>query len=209
MFRIKICGITSAQDATLAASLGADAIGINFYEGSKRHVRLQDAFSIVEAVRGAAVPVAVFVNESPEVIMDVCGKLGIGVVQLSGNEPPAMAEKIGLRRIKSIHLRERREIDAYRDYPCEVFLLDAYVHGEFGGTGKTLEWEKIGGAMPGKPWMLAGGLDPENVLEAIRLARPDGVDVASGVESEPGRKAPDKLMLFIKNARKGFNIERE
>jgi len=209
MFRVKICGITTAKDATLAASLGADAIGINFHRGSKRFVSPADAVPILAAIRGKAVPVAVFVNEAPELIEEVCRKLRIDMVQLSGNEPPVIAKRIALRRIKAIHLRDGLEVGAFVNYPCDAFLLDADAPGEFGGTGKTLDWEGIGGAKLGKPWILAGGLTPGNVLHAIQLARPDGVDVASGVETQPGKKDPIKLKYFIMNAMKGFNIERK
>jgi phosphoribosylanthranilate isomerase len=94
------------------------------------------------------------------------------------------------------------------NYPCEAFLLDAAVPGEYGGTGKALDWEKIGRLVPGKPWILAGGLTAGNVAAAIRLARPNAVDVASGVESIPGKKDPMKVKSFIKNAIEGLDIAR-
>jgi phosphoribosylanthranilate isomerase len=208
MFRIKICGITSAEDAAEAASLGADAIGINFYKGSKRYVPPGSAPPIVSAVRGRAAVVGLFVNEAPETIGEVCMRLGIDIVQLAGDESPSDASRIAFRRIKVVRLREGEGISSYRDYPCESFLLDAYVPGEYGGTGKVLDWERIGTEFkaPGKPWFLAGGLTPQNVTEAILLARPDGVDVAGGVEIRPGKKDYDKLKSFIHNARKGFDI---
>jgi phosphoribosylanthranilate isomerase len=208
MFRIKICGITTAKDAELAASLGADAVGINFYRGSKRFVSPDDAAPILAAIRGKAVPVAVFVNETPGTILEVCGKLGIGTVQLSGNEPARTAKGIPFRRIKAIHLRAGLDPGPFLDYPCEAFLLDAEAPGEFGGTGKTLDWERVDGSKLRKPWILAGGLTPDNVSSAIRLARPYGVDVASGVESKPGNKDPEKVKRFIKNAMKELNCER-
>ncbi len=208
MFRVKICGITTAKDAMLAASLGADAIGINFHRGSKRFVSPADAVPILAAIRGKAVPVAVFVNETPEFIEEVCRKLRIDMVQLSGNEPPVIAKRIALRRIKAIHMRDGLEVGAFVNYPCDAFLLDADVPGEFGGTGKTLDWERIGGDKLGKPWILAGGLTPGNVLHAIHLAHPDGVDVASGVEDQPGKKDPVKLKYFIMNAMKGLRNEK-
>jgi phosphoribosylanthranilate isomerase len=206
MFRIKICGITSAEDAAMAASFGADAIGINFYKGSRRCVPMSEAAPIVAAVRGKAVPVGVFVNELPDVISEACRKLRIRVVQLSGNEPPAVARKLSFQRIKAIHVRDGSELAACRHYPCEAFLLDAAVPGEYGGTGKALDWGKIGGFRPGKPWILAGGLTAGNVAAAIRMTRPDAVDVASGVETIPGKKDPMKVKSFIKNAKEGFEL---
>src|SRR5512146_939366 len=209
MFRIKICGITSAADAAMAVSFGADAVGIDFYRGSPRHVPVSEAAPIVAAVRGRAVPVAVFVNELPEAISEVCRTLGIDVVQLSGREPPAAAQRLPFRRIKAVHVRDGSELSSYRDYPCEAFLLDSAVRGEYGGTGRTLDWEKIGGCRPDKPLILAGGLTAEIVAAAIRTVHPDGVDVASGVEIAPGKKDPEKVKAFIKNALKGFDIARE
>lgn len=205
-FRVKICGVTSAEDAAMAASLGADAVGINFYRGSRRYVPVSEAAPIVAAVRGKAVPVAVFVNELPETIADICRELRIEVVQLSGREPPAVARRLPFRRIKAVHVRDGSEIAAYRNYPCEELLLDADVPGEYGGTGKTLDWSRIAIIDLGKPWLLAGGLTAENVAEAIRLARPAGVDVAGGVESLPGKKDPGKVKCFIQNAKEAFDI---
>jgi phosphoribosylanthranilate isomerase len=129
------------------------------------------------------------------------------VVQLSGNEPPAAAQRLPFPRIKAVHARDGSELAAYRDYPCEAFLLDADVKGEFGGTGVALDWGKIGNPKPGKPWILAGGLTAENVANAIRLTRPNGVDVAGGVETTPGRKDPLKVKRFIENAKKELDIE--
>ncbi|MGE5699492.1 MAG: phosphoribosylanthranilate isomerase [Deltaproteobacteria bacterium] len=206
MFKIKICGITSAEDASMAASFGADAIGINFYKGSRRYVPASEAAPIVAAVKGKAVPVAVFVNELPEAIEEVCRRLRIEVVQLSGHEPPAVAMRLKIKRIKAVHVRDGSELVSYGRYPCEAFLLDAAVPGEYGGTGKALDWEKIGRMAPGKPWILAGGLTAGNVAAAIRAARPHAVDVASGVETVPGRKDPMKVKSFINNAKEGFDI---
>lgn len=206
MFRIKICGVTSASDAAMAASLGADAVGINFYKGSRRYVPVSEAAPIVAALKGKAVPVGVFVNELPEIISEICRELRIEVVQLSGREPPAAARVLPFRRIKAVHVRDGSELAAYREYPCEALLLDAFVPGEFGGTGKALDWGAIRKPRPGIPWILAGGLTPDNVAVAIRRACPDGVDVAGGVESVPGRKDPAKVKDFINSARKEFNI---
>lgn len=206
MFRVKICGITSAADAAIAVSCGADAIGINFYRGSRRYVAPEEAAPIVAAVRGRAIPVGVFVNEAPEAIAEVCRMLGIDAVQLSGREPASHAAALRFRRIKAVHLKDGSEAEEYGDYPCEALLLDAWLPGEFGGTGRVLDWKAIGARKPAKPWLLAGGLTPENVAAAIRLAGPDGVDVAGGVEIRPGLKDPEKVKRFIRNAKEGFDI---
>lgn len=218
MFRIKVCGVTSAGDAALAVEAGADAVGINFFRGSIRYVSPLSAAPIVEAVRGRAAAVAVFVNAAPETISKICGELGIGVVQLSGREPAEVAARIRFPVIKAVHMRGGSGIEPFRDYPCRSFLLDAAVPGKYGGTGITLEWGDLGKAIggplvrfgsddlstPGRPWILAGGLTPENVTEAILAARPFGVDVASGVEAAPGKKDREKMKEFVNNAKEGF-----
>ncbi len=141
------------------------------------------------------------------------------MVQLSGREPADSAVRVPFPVIKAVHGEGGVSLEAFRDYPCNVFLLDAAAPGKYGGTGRTLDWNILGrtmggpfvrfGASPsrsGRPWLLAGGLTPENVTEAIRTARPFGVDVASGVEVSPGRKDPGKMRSFVDNARKGFEI---
>lgn len=208
MFRIKICGVTRVEDAALAAAAGADAVGVNFYEGSRRYVPPARAAAIVRAIAaGGATAVGVFVNARPEAVEAVCREAGIGVVQLSGDEPAEDAARLPFRRLKAVRLGPGFDGRALDGYPCEAFLVDAGGPAEYGGTGRTLDWGAVPGSAFRKPWMLAGGLTPENVGEAIRLARPGGVDVASGVEQRPGRKDAAKVMLFIKNAKKGFESE--
>ena len=208
MFRIKICGVTSVEDAAFAAASGADAVGVNFYEGSRRYVPPARAAALVRAVAaGGATAVGVFVNERPETVEAICREVGIGVVQLSGDEPPEVAARLPFRRIKAVRIAAGFDAGALGGYPCDAFLVDAGGPAEFGGTGRTLDWAGIRGAGLPKPWMLAGGLTPENVLTAIRLARPGGVDVATGVEDRPGHKDAAKVRLFINNAREGFEIE--
>src|SRR5512145_678471 len=208
MFRIKICGVTRVEDARIAAESGADAVGVNFFPGSRRYVPPGAAGAIVRAVReGGASPVGVFVNERPEVVEAVCRDLGIAVVQLSGDEPPEEAARLPFRRIKAVRIEAGFDVGALGEYPCEAFLLDAGGAGDFGGTGRALDWARIPGVRIPKAWMLAGGLTPGNVRAAIRAAHPGGVDVASGVERLPGRKAAEKVKLFIKNALEGFDCE--
>ncbi|MEK6695739.1 MAG: phosphoribosylanthranilate isomerase [Candidatus Deferrimicrobiota bacterium] len=217
MFRIKICGVTRPEDAAHAVACGAEAIGINFFPGSPRFVPLVVAREIVGAVADRAEVVGVFVNEAPGTIVALCGRLGIRRVQLHGDETPGDASRIPLWRMKAVHADRTPDLPALLAYPCEAFLFDAGGKGDYGGTGRELAWEELGERFPGvadargpggarKPWFLAGGLTPSNVERAILAARPSGVDVASGVESSPGRKDPDKVKTFIERAKAGFLI---
>ena len=205
IFRIKICGVTTPQDALHAVSMGADAVGLNFFRGSKRCVTERTAREIAQAV-GCERIVGVFVNELPETLVEICGRVGIRRVQLHGDETAEEAARIRLWRIKAVHALHSVDLEALERFPCEAFLLDSGGRDEYGGTGKTLSWE----SMPArfgrleKPWALAGGLTPENVERAIAAAMPSGVDAASGVEYAPGRKDPEKVKAFIENAKAGF-----
>jgi len=215
MFRIKICGVTRPEDAAHAVACGAEAIGINFFPGSPRFVTEDAAREIVAAVGDRAEVVGVFVNEAPGTIVALCGRVGIRRVQLHGDEPPGDASRIPLWRMKAVHADRTPDLPALLAYPCDAFLFDAGGKGAYGGTGRELAWGDLGKRFPGvagergpegarKPWLLAGGLTPENVERAILAARPFGVDVASGVESSPGRKDRDKVKMFIERANAGF-----
>lgn len=217
MFRIKICGVTRPEDAAYAVGCGAEAIGVNFFRGSPRFVPEEAAREIVQSVAGRAEIVGVFVNETPETIVTLCGRLGIRRVQLHGDESPADASRIPLWRMKAVHAQETPDLPALIAYPCEAFLFDAGEKGTYGGTGRALAWETLAERFPGmvggdgsgragRPWVLAGGLTPENVEQAIVAARPFGVDVASGVESSPGKKDRGKVASFIERAKSGFRI---
>ena len=200
-----------------AVACGAEAIGINFFPGSPRFVPADHAREIVGAVADRAEVVGVFVNEAPGAILAMCGRLGIRRVQLHGDEPPGDASRIPLWRMRAIQADRTPDLPALLAYPCEAFLFDAGGKDAYGGTGRELAWEDLGERFPEvvgergrgagrKPWLLAGGLTPENVERAIHAARPFGVDVASGVESSPGRKDPGKVEAFIERAKAGFRI---
>jgi phosphoribosylanthranilate isomerase len=217
MFRVKICGVTRPEDAAHAVACGAEAIGVNFFPGSPRFVSSVLAREIVEAVADRAEVVGVFVNEDPGTIVTLCGRLGIRRVQLHGDESPGDASRIPLWRMRVIHADRAPDLPALLAYPCEAFLFDAGGKGGYGGTGRELAWKELAERFPGivnarnpggprKPWFLAGGLTPSNVERAIIEARPSGVDVASGVESSPGRKDPGKVKSFIESAKAGFRI---
>jgi phosphoribosylanthranilate isomerase len=208
--RVKICGVTTLEDALLAASLGADALGLNFYPRSPRYVSPTAAAKIVRALPPFIEPVALFVNEPLSRAWEVARELGpVRTVQWHGEEPepcpnpafrfiPAFAVRAAddLARV-SRYLEVCRDLDRM---PAAV-LLDGHAPGQYGGTGRAAPWELLAELRPGVPVILAGGLTPENVAEAVRVVRPYGVDVASGVESAPGRKDPEKVRRFLANAR--------
>jgi phosphoribosylanthranilate isomerase len=208
--RIKICGVTTPADAALAAELGADAVGLNFYPPSPRCVTTETASRIIDALPPFVVPVALFVEERPPAAASCLGALPrVRMVQWHGAEPePADAWAGAL--IVAFPVRDAGSLKVIADYvevcrargrlPAAV-LADAHVPGRHGGTGQTAPWQLLAGFRPGVPLILAGGLTPDNVAEAVRLVRPYAVDVASGVEAAPGRKDAEKLRRFIDAAR--------
>jgi phosphoribosylanthranilate isomerase len=208
--RIKICGITHAEDARLAAELGAHALGFNFYESTPRFLDPERARGIVRDLPPFIEPVALFVDKIwPEVQPVLAALERIRTVQWYGAIPDiGQVRPYSLVPAFSISEREHlQEITRYLDgCRCQgqlpaAILVDAHVPGLLGGTGRTAPWHILAEFHPGVPLILAGGLTPENVAEAIRIVRPYAVDVAGGVESSPGRKDPEKLRRFIANAR--------
>ena len=199
-FLVKICGITRPRDAEIACREGADAIGINFWSGSKRFVEDSQAGDILAAVRPGVLKVGVFVNPHPLAVSQSLSKLGLDLIQLHGDESPqAWSDLPGDKLIRAIRVSSGGSLAAAEGWnPC-YFLYDAFSE-EYGGTGKTAPWEVVA-AGGRRPFFLAGGLDAQNVAKAISTVRPDGVDVSSGVESGPGIKDEAKLVAFIASAR--------
>ena len=202
MVCVKICGITNVRDARLAARLGADAVGFNFYRQSKRYVKPERVRAIVAALPPFITTVGVFVDEEPDAVMEFCRMCHLDVAQLHGDEPPARVDEVrGIQRIKAIRVAAARDVERCRRYRAESFLLDAYVPDEPGGTGRTFDWKLARDADQFGPIILAGGLTPDNVEEAIRVAQPYAVDVASGVESASGVKDKELMDGFIRRAK--------
>jgi phosphoribosylanthranilate isomerase len=198
--KVKICGITRPEDAREAARLGADAIGVNLWPRSKRHVDPAAARAIVEAVPGVTV-FAVFVDPTREALTAAMATSGAAVAQLHGDESPALCLGHPFPVVKAIRVKDSHSLAALASYEVSAFLLDADVAG-YGGSGKRFDWKIAAEAAASVPTWLAGGLTPENVAEAVRVARPLGVDVASGVESSaPGLKDHEKLARFIAAAK--------
>jgi phosphoribosylanthranilate isomerase len=201
MARVKICGITRHEDAELAASLGAWAVGFNFWEGSRRRCDPAVAAGIARALRRRVEPVGVFVNPRLDQVVRLTEGVGLTHVQLHGDEGPAfctaVAERTGARVIKALRIASGADIRDAERFHTDFHLLDAAAGAGYGGSGRTFDWALLGRRRSQVPLILAGGLTPENVADGIAAVRPYAVDVASGVESEPGIKDPAKLEAFI------------
>jgi len=201
MVEVKICGLTTVDDAVRCGELGADAIGLNFWAGSPRRVDVAKALEIVEAVADRATIVGVFVDFTLDRVREILQETGIPWAQLHGDEPPELLAKLLPQAYKAIGVRDGSAVELARSYPGEHILLDASVPGMPGGTGRTFDWEIAATVAQERKLTLAGGLTPDNVAEAVRVVQPFRVDVASGVESAPGLKDPGLVRRFIEAAR--------
>lgn len=207
--RVKICGVTTPDDLRLCGDAGADAVGINFHPGSPRYVEPHAAAALLRHLPPFLDAVGVFVDRPLRQVYALSYQLGLRGVQWYG---PGLDrdDSFPFRLIPAFRVRDAANLDEVRaavtacraaGWAPAAVLLDAFVPGQHGGTGRTAPWNLLAGFDPGVPVILAGGLTPENVAEAVRAVRPYGVDVASGVESTPGRKDPDKVRRFIATAR--------
>jgi phosphoribosylanthranilate isomerase len=201
MVKVKICGITNVEDALQAASCGADALGFVFYPQSPRVLTPERAKEIVAALPPFVAAVGLFVNEEPARVREVADFCGLDLLQLHGDEPAAGCSFPPYRVIKALRVKNAESLTGLSAYPVSAVLLDAWVAGAYGGTGHRFNWQMAARAAREGTVILAGGLTPENVREAVRIVRPYGVDVSSGVESAPGRKDHEKVAAFIRNAR--------
>ncbi len=201
MVEVKICGLTTLDDAVRCVELGADAIGLNFWSGSPRCTDKETARRIVEALRDRAETVGIFVDFDLAGIRAMLHETGIAWAQMHGDEPPELVGALLPRAYKAIGVRDGSAIEQARRYPGEHLLLDASVPGMPGGTGRTFDWSIASEVAKERKLTLAGGLTPTNVAEAVRIVKPFRVDVASGVESAPGRKDPALVAAFIEAAK--------
>lgn len=199
--RVKICGITSSEDAQAAVEFGADALGFVFAK-SPRLVTKELARDIIEQLPPFVSPVGVFVDERVDTIKEVCNFCHIHTVQLHGNEDPLYLNDLeGYKIIKAFRINEEDDLKLLANYKSHAFLLDSYVKGVMGGTGVPFKWEIARQAHKYGTVILSGGLTPENVREAIHIVQPYAVDVSSGVESSPGKKDKVLMKRFIMNAK--------
>ena len=202
MTRVKICGVTRVEDARMAWAEGADALGLNFYPRSPRYVTPETAAALARTRPALGALVGVFVNESPDVIRARVRDCGLTSVQLHGDEPPEACGGYGVPVIKAMRVRGPEDVEKARTYvgagDVATLLLDGAAPG-YGGGGVGFDWSLVARlADAGVPVLVAGGLNPDNVREAVRATRPYGVDVASGVEVSPGVKDADAVRAFVR-----------
>jgi phosphoribosylanthranilate isomerase len=202
---VKICGITNGPDARAACEAGANLLGFNFYEKSPRHITSADASKIRAQLPQDVEAVGIFVNAPPAAVASLCSSLRLDAAQLHGDEtPPTVAEVARTIRVfKAFRVDPDFSLAALDEYPdAYALLFDAAHAGQYGGTGRTTDWALAQRAALSRRIILAGGLKVENVAAAIRLVRPFAVDVASGVESKPGKKDHGRLREFIQEVRR-------
>jgi len=202
MIKIKICGITNSDDALYASELGVDALGFNFYKKSPRYIEPDKAAEIISQLPPFVMPVAIFVNEREERIRDIQFTTGIKVLQFHGDERPDFCDRFATRVIKAFQVKDKESIKHMAHYHVSALLLDSYKEGVRGGTGTTFDWHLAVVAKTFGRIILAGGLTPENVTEAVKLVQPYGVDVAGGVEKGKGLKDHAKIKKFITEVRR-------
>lgn len=203
--KIKICGMTNPEDAAVSVKAGADALGFVLYRKSPRFVEPAMVKTLVAGLPPFVLPIGVFVNEEPERVRALMDECGLMVAQLHGDESALYCQQLGRPVLKALRLKDRGTFLALAEFQGRAnvrgFLIDTYSDQAYGGTGKTVDWNLAQEAARSMPIILAGGLTPTNVTEAISRVRPYGVDVSSGVELSPGKKDPDKVKAFIQAAR--------
>ncbi|MFN8007073.1 MAG: phosphoribosylanthranilate isomerase [Terriglobia bacterium] len=200
MVKVKICGITNLEDAKRAVDLGADALGFNFYKKSPRYIEPSRAKLIIEELPPLVSTVGIFADEfSPERISSVARAVGLNAVQLHGSESPDYVKKVNeLRVIKAFRVDRHFDLELLHQYAAGAYLLDTYDPEQLGGTGKVFDWDIAVAAKAYGRIILAGGLKPDNIVEAVSRVHPYAVDIGSGIESEPGKKDHDKMTALFR-----------
>ncbi|MGO9712620.1 MAG: phosphoribosylanthranilate isomerase [Polyangiaceae bacterium] len=199
---VKICGVTTEEDAILAVDAGASAIGLNFVPSSPRRIDVRRARAIARAVRGRTLVVGVVADMEAPAMRELLKRAELECLQLHGDETPATLAALLPHAYKAVHVGSAADVERARAYQGMYLLVDARVEGALGGTGKTLDWSLVAGIARDRKLTLAGGLTAANVADAIRAVHPYCVDVATGVESAPGVKDPEKLRAFIEAAQR-------
>ncbi|HYA12861.1 MAG TPA: phosphoribosylanthranilate isomerase [Syntrophales bacterium] len=198
---IKICGITNLEDAANACACGADALGFIFYEKSPRYITPETAKHIIENIPNAVIKVGVFVNHDTKTLRDIYEFCGLDLIQLHGDESPEYCSKFPASiLIKAFSPRSDDDISIVKSYPVKAILIDARKPGLYGGTGKKSNWQMALKLKEMYPLILSGGLNPDNILEAIDVVSPNAVDVCSGVEVSPRKKDSEKMKIIVNKA---------
>ena len=217
LFKTKVCGITSVADAKACCAAGVDAIGLNFYDASPRCITVSQAGEIADAVGREMQLVGLFVNHAVDEVRAIQREIDLNYVQLHGDEDPNYLRQLkDLPLIKAFRCRKNETAEIVDfiaacttlDVTLQAILLDAFQPDRYGGSGQRLDWETLKINTPslgGYDWVLAGGVDADNVASAITLACPTAVDVASGVESSPGQKDVELVQRFVRNASTAFD----
>ncbi len=201
MTRVKVCGITNSEDALCAVRLGASALGFVFYEKSPRFVAPEEAGEIIRKVPPFVTKVGVFVNAGADYLREARDIARFDVYQFHGDETPEFCSTFGEDYIKAIRVKDADSLEAVNLYDTDAFLFDTYSPDAYGGTGENFSWDVLSGRKLGDKFViLSGGLNPDNVRDAIRAVGPYAVDVSSGVESSPGVKDHLKLEGFMEAA---------
>ena len=201
MIPTKICGITNLDDANVAVENGASAIGFIFYEKSPRTISINNAKSISKHLPKTIARVGVFVNHEKDFIHEAISKVPLDMIQLHSDETPDFCNQFDVPILKALRIKNEASLSVMDQYDVAVFLLDTFSNDQYGGTGETFDWSVLNRKFK-TPIILSGGLNSENILNAIDAVNPSAVDVNSGVESSPGKKDFNKLKLLFKNLNK-------
>lgn len=199
---VKICGLTNLDDTLDAVELGADFLGFNFYPDSPRYIDPVLAVNILDDIPSNIQKVGIFVNADPQYVIDLTLDLELDLIQFHGDETPEYCNAIGHPWMKAFRLKDEKDLASISQYDCDWCLVDAHVEKAFGGTGIVSDWDLAREAKKFKPLFLSGGLNPQNIEMAISSVKPYAVDVASGVESSPGKKDYAKMEEFILRVKK-------
>jgi phosphoribosylanthranilate isomerase len=201
--KVKVCGITSYEDAAMVLDQGVDALGFNFFSRSPRYIHPAEARSIIHRIPPFVVTVGLFVNVAEkDQVCEIARLAGVHVLQLHGDETPDYCRDLAdWPLIKALRIGKDEILGNLEEYPVQGFLLDVRDDTLFGGTGRSFDWKLARDIRSVRPIILAGGLRPDNVREAIRIVHPYGVDVCSGIESAPGKKDAGKLIEFMNEVR--------
>ena len=202
MVRVKICGITNVTDASAAVECGANALGFIFYRKSQRYISPTEAKKIMKRLPWAMIKVGVFVNQEIGEVKEVAKYCGLNLIQLHGDESPQYCSQFPVSSlIKAVSPQTEEDVLRLKNYRVGALLVDGHKPGCYGGTGKITNWRLAIKAKEIHPLILSGGLNPENIRQAIETVRPRAVDVNSGVEILPGKKDPDKIRRLMEIVR--------